>query len=144
MENIDIIIKKIEKKIEKKFNNNFTGLILFGSYARNEQKNTSDVDLIITFKELPSSKFKRLELIYDIIDYFEDKYKIEINPIICEEKELGKSILIIEISDYAKIIVDKNDKIKELFKSIQDDYENGLIKKLWYGNNSHLLKFENI
>lgn len=141
--NIDNLLKELQETLDKEFKNNFTGMVLFGSYAKKTQKPNSDLDLILTFKRLPENKIERTELIYDIIDNLEDKYKIEINPITTQENELGKSILLLEICDYAKIIVDKNNKIKKLFKSITDDYKKGFVKKLWYGN-KHLLKFENV
>ena len=41
-------IKKREKEIKKKFH--IKHLFLFGSYARDEQKETSDIDILVEFQ----------------------------------------------------------------------------------------------
>ena len=141
--NINYLIEDLKNTLEKEFSDNFTGLVLFGSYAKGTQNKNSDVDLLITFKELPLEKIRRTELIYDLVDGFEDKYKVEINYILTCESEIGKSVLMVEIADYAKIIIDKNKILTNLFKSIEEDFKKKLVKKLQCGD-SHILKFENV
>ena len=122
----------IVEELRNKLNtiSSFRGLILFGSYAKNKQKKTSDIDVIITFENLPKSIYQRDLLINDLIMGLEDKYLIEINPILADDNNLGKTPLMLEISDYAKIIEDKNSNIAQLFNSINKDYEEGYVKKI--------------
>lgn len=57
-EDIISFLKKNKPYIEKEFG--VTKIALFGSYARDEQKKSSDIDLLI---EMPSHEFmKRMEL----------------------------------------------------------------------------------
>lgn len=128
------LLKELQSSLEVEFKDNFTGLVLFGSYARNEANNHSDLDLIITFKKLPSSRVKRMELLTDFLLEFENKYELEINAIISDENKISKTYLVLDIAEYAKIIIDKNNKITNLFNSIKKDYDVGLVKKIPTGD----------
>jgi len=60
---IDIILKN--KKILKKYKVKF--ISLFGSYVRNEQKEDSDVDLLVEFKEPTYHNFINLVFSLEIL-----------------------------------------------------------------------------
>jgi len=49
LEEIISIIKELRKEIEKKYKVEIIGI--FGSFARGEQKETSDVDILVRFYE---------------------------------------------------------------------------------------------
>ncbi|MHA1259259.1 MAG: nucleotidyltransferase family protein, partial [Candidatus Heimdallarchaeaceae archaeon] len=54
------LLKKHRKEIEKQFNVNYLGI--FGSYVRDEQKELSDIDILVEFSETPSLfQFIKLE-----------------------------------------------------------------------------------
>lgn len=143
MKNISQLLKTLQNFLENNFKNNFTGLVLFGSYAKGTQNPTSDIDILITFKKLPKSRIERIELVEDLLNDLEDKYQIEINPIICEEKNLNKSFLMLDIAEYAKILVDKNKKITQLFSQIKKDYDKGFVRKISRGE-YYVLNIENV
>ncbi len=140
---LSLLLKELSLTLETKFKNNFTGLVLFGSYAKNKQKKNSDIDLLIIFNKLPKNRYKRSDLIVDIIINFNEKYDIDLAPILAEEKKLSKSILLIEIADYSQILLDKNNRIKSLFNKIEQDYINGYIKKI-IKEDYHIVQFENV
>jgi predicted nucleotidyltransferase len=137
------IIESIKETLENIHKSNFTGLILYGSYAKNKQTKNSDIDLIITFKKLPKSRYEKSAFTLDVTDPLEEKYKIPINCNIIEENQFGKSFLALEIYDYAKIIVDKNNKIKKNFDEIKSLYAKSKIKKIQRLNH-HLIQIENV
>lgn len=60
---IDIILKN--KKILKKYK--VKSISLFGSYVRNEQKEDSDVDLLVEFKEATYHNFINLVFSLEIL-----------------------------------------------------------------------------
>ena len=60
---IDIILKN--KKILKKYK--VKSISLFGSYIRNEQKEDSDVDLLVEFKEATYHNFINLVFSLEIL-----------------------------------------------------------------------------
>ncbi len=138
------LLTELKDQLEKSHKENFTGLVLFGSYARNTQNKDSDVDLIATFKDLPESRTQRIEIFSQTLVDLELKYNINITLIAKKESELKKSALLTEIADYAKILIDKNIKLINLFKSIQKDYKNGFVKKLFTSKTTYLLKLQNV
>jgi len=60
---------------------------LFGSYARGDQKEHSDIDLLVEFEENTEDLY---ELKSQIKDLFKDKFGIEID--ICREKYIRPRI----------------------------------------------------
>ncbi len=137
---IENLLTELVLTLENNFKDNFTGLVLFGSYAKGTQNKTSDVDLLITFKKLPINRENKQEFISDFLLNFQEKYHIEINAKIAEENKINKTILIYEIADYARIIIDKNKKILKLFEEIKKDYESGFVKKI-FRDNYHVIQF---
>ena len=123
------ILSDLKKELKSRFKDDFTGLVLFGSYARNTQTKNSDLDILLIFDKLPPGRLERIRLVSGIIDPIEKKYKIDINPIIKLGKELKKTPLLMDIAEYAKILHDTNNSIKPVFDSIRKDYANGQIVK---------------
>ena len=91
MKEIDKIIEKLKELKPELEENYFVNEIgIFGSYARNEQTNDSDIDILIDFKD-GMDLFKLAHLINWLCDIFEKKVDITnkktLRPII------GKQIL---------------------------------------------------
>lgn len=143
MVEVDKLLKELIVELELQFQDNFTGLVLFGSYAKGTQTQNSDVDILLTFRKLPKSRLERIELIEILLNKLEKKYKLPINPIIKEKSELELNFLFADIADYAKIIVDKTGEINKFMKEILLKYESGLIKKIISGNN-YRIYIENV
>ena len=139
---IDKILKELMSYLENDFKSNFTGLVLFGSYAKGNAKSNSDIDILITFKKLPKTRYERHELLEDFLNKLEDDYNVLINPIIAKDSNLEKSFLLIDIAQYAKILVDKRNKINKIFKDINKGYKEGVFKKI-IRNAYYVLKVEN-
>ena len=60
LDEIEAILQKHKKELEQKFKVKEIGI--FGSYVRGEAKETSDVDILVDFYEVPSLlKFIELE-----------------------------------------------------------------------------------
>jgi len=72
LKNILAELRKIIPFIREKYSVN--SIEVFGSFARNEQKNKSDLDLLVTFSETPGLlKFIELE------NYLSDKLNIKVD-----------------------------------------------------------------
>jgi len=74
-------ISQNKKLLLDKFH--ITRIGLFGSYARGEQKDTSDIDLLVEFEENTQDLY---DLKLQLKEFFRDKFGIEID--ICREKYL--------------------------------------------------------
>ena len=65
---------KIQCNLISIFNNNLESIILFGSYASGTQTNTSDIDLLIVCKNLPSQRYRQ-----SLIKDYQIKYLLKTN-----------------------------------------------------------------
>jgi len=91
MKNIDEIIfklKELKPDIEKNFN--ITELGVFGSFVRNEQKEDSDIDILIDYKD-GTSIFTLGGLQYMLSELFNTKVDIVMKKSL--KKRIGKQIL---------------------------------------------------
>jgi predicted nucleotidyltransferase len=81
-------LKEIKKEIAKILGTNDFELIVFGSYARGEAREDSDLDLLLLTKEKIDWK-KEHELIDFLVNKYLKKYKllISITPMNEDEKE---------------------------------------------------------
>lgn len=65
------IIRKHRKELEEKFK--VKSIAIFGSYARNEQKETSDVDILVEFSEPVGLLF------FHLADYLEETLEVKVD-----------------------------------------------------------------
>ena len=82
------ILRKYQNTIEEQFKVNYLGI--FGSYIRNEQKELSDLDILVEFFEIPSLfQFIRLE------NYLSEILQIKVDLVMKEalRPNIGKYIL---------------------------------------------------
>jgi len=86
-------LKFFVKECKKKFGKDLVSIILFGSYARGNWKEYSDVDLlVIVRKKLPSFK-ERFKLLEDTTSKILEKYYLRFFPIITSVDELDPKYL---------------------------------------------------
>ena len=81
-------LRKYQDEIEQKFKVNYLGI--FGSFVRYEQKECSDIDILVEFFETPSLfQFIRLE------NYLSEILKIKVDLVMKEalKHNIGKRIL---------------------------------------------------
>jgi len=78
-------ISQNKKMLREKYH--ITRIGLFGSYAREEQKATSDIDLLVEFEENTQDLY---DLKIQIKDFFRNKFGIETD--ICREKYIKPRI----------------------------------------------------
>ena len=91
--------------------------------CKNTFNKQSDVDIILTLKEVFQSIITRNKLIESL----------EINIILSSDSKLTITPLLIEIAPYAKILLDKNNSISKVFTQIQHKYESNSFSKISKG-----------
>ncbi|MCX8191156.1 MAG: nucleotidyltransferase domain-containing protein, partial [Candidatus Aenigmarchaeota archaeon] len=64
--------------------------VLFGSYARGEQKKTSDLDLLVVVKDLPENFWKRDEISKKLSSRFFEKYGVYLEVLLAKDSEIKK------------------------------------------------------
>jgi len=87
-ENVELAIKEFVEACKKKFKDDLVSIVLFGSYARGNFKETSDVDLLVIVKKLPESVWERDKLIKEILWKILLEKHVRISPIIVEPEEI--------------------------------------------------------
>ncbi|MHA1262474.1 MAG: nucleotidyltransferase domain-containing protein [Candidatus Freyarchaeota archaeon] len=99
------LLVEVKKRLKEIYGDNLKDVILYGSYARGDFSQGSDIDLIILLGEMEQRMTERkkyfdaiweLELKYDmvisILPFKEEEYKTRRLPIILNAKREGISI----------------------------------------------------
>lgn len=76
------ILQNYRKGVSGIFGNKLRNIILFGSCARGEMRQDSDVDIMILADVQPEEVSYYADKIYDITYDFEMQYDLEVNPCI--------------------------------------------------------------
>ncbi|WP_310605574.1 nucleotidyltransferase domain-containing protein [Anaerosporobacter sp.] len=86
MDNVQNMLMKFSKKMKDILGANLSKVILYGSYARGEQQEHSDIDIMI-LTSLTDVEIERIEpIIYDVAFDFEMEYFIDISVIVKNEE----------------------------------------------------------
>lgn len=91
MKNIDsILVKGYIEELKKIYGDHLRAVILYGSYARGDQREDSDIDLMILV-DLDDMTIKTYHDSLSALDYeYLDKHDVEINPIVKNEGHFYK------------------------------------------------------
>ena len=82
MENINEIIIEFVQQVKDLLGTNLTKIILYGSYARGDYRNNSDIDIMVLTK-LNDEEIQKIESkIFDISFDFQMKYGVDISVIV--------------------------------------------------------------
>lgn len=87
METIHDILIEFSQQVKKILGNALTKVILYGSYARGDYKENSDVDVMV-LTTLTDDEIEKIETdIFDLAFEFQMKYSIDISVIIKNEEQ---------------------------------------------------------
>jgi len=91
---LNSILKKCNQLLKDYYGETFEGLILYGSMARAEADNFSDIDLLVLLKE-PFNYFKELRTIVELLYplQLESENLISAKPVAKGEFESGEILL---------------------------------------------------
>ena len=80
MEDLSCLLERYKEAVSQILGERLKGIILYGSYARGNFKQDSDMDIMILADIQPEEISNLADRIYDITYDFEVKYEMEINP----------------------------------------------------------------
>ena len=122
------LVRKLVWELKSHFSGNLVSVVLFGSFARGDFHECSDIDLLLVFEELPSSFFQKSKL----FDKVEQKVKPEFKSLremgyLCQFMPIMKtrseasyhSPLYLDMVEDAKILYDKGDFFKTVLNEIK-------------------------
>lgn len=89
MENKQDIILEFSRQIRDMLGNNLTKVILYGSFARGDYAENSDIDIMI-LTTLTDKEIEKIEnMIFDLAFDFQMKYFVDINVVIKNEEQFN-------------------------------------------------------
>ena len=80
MEDLSCLLERYREAVSQILGERLKRIILYGSYARGDFKQDSDMDIMILADIQPEEISNLADRIYDITYDFEVKYEMEINP----------------------------------------------------------------
>lgn len=136
------LITKLLKTLVSTFEDRLVSLVVYGSVARGEAKQYSDLDLLVVIEGLPKSRFSRSEL-FDLVEdsLFKDLenlrsmgYQVALSPIIKTPEEAQKiSPLYLDMVEDAVIVYDKDKFFESVLIRLSEKLKELEAKRIWIG-----------
>ncbi|MBP1356876.1 MAG: nucleotidyltransferase domain-containing protein [Sulfolobus sp.] len=130
------------------FGDDLVSIVLYGSYARGEQRRDSDIDLLIVLNEIKDryevmQKFLKVEKILDRTLYESLRkrgYDPYVSPYFLDVDSASRfRPLYIDIVFDAKILYDKGDVMKRTFEKVRKRLEELGAKRVKLGNSHYVI-----
>ncbi|MCD6493470.1 MAG: nucleotidyltransferase domain-containing protein [Archaeoglobaceae archaeon] len=134
---------KVLEKIKEYYGDQLVSLVIFGSYARKENRLSSDLDILIVLKANKPRCERIKEFVENIemsLEYLTQKLidegiSVDMSPLILSEKEAKYfNPIYLDMVEYLIIIVDKNNFIKNMLKEVREQIEEWGSYKEFVGN----------
>ncbi|MCD6312352.1 MAG: nucleotidyltransferase domain-containing protein [Thaumarchaeota archaeon] len=131
------IAEKLTENLLEVFGEELVSVTLFGSAARGESREDSDIDLLIVIENLPKDRFERYELYREAEEKLGDEAS-RISPILKTPEEASRmSPLYLDLVEDSIILYDKNDFMKKILERLRKKLKNLGAKRVrrgksWY------------
>lgn len=121
------VIKEFVRSLQSFFGKNLVSIILFGSIARGDFSENSDIDILVVAKDFPKSFSKRIDLFIPIVEKARRKAPnypfIQVYPLTVNEALKNRPIYLDLITD-AIILYDEGNFmmniLNKLFKELKE------------------------
>lgn len=123
-------IEKLIERIKEYYGDNLISVVIFGSYAKGQNKTNSDLDILIVLKRCEKSRQKRLhEFVEGIempleplaIKLLDEGIYMDITPIILTKDEAEYfNPLYLDMVEHKIIIFDKDNFIRSILKKVKE------------------------
>ncbi|AKG91275.1 putative nucleotidyltransferase [Geoglobus ahangari] len=122
------LIERLVDTLKEKYGDRLISVVLFGSVARGEARNDSDIDIIVVVDDLPRSRFERqkefleveerLESIFERL--LESGYLVDISPILRTPDEIIRlPPVLLDVVEDGIILYDRDDFFKGVLKRLK-------------------------
>lgn len=122
-------INNIVECYKEYFGDNFISLVLFGSRARLDEKDTSDYDILLIAEDIPARPFERLRYVRRPLT---GKFKEKISIIAKTKAEFDSQFpsIYLDIGIDGRILFDKNDYMKKRIQRIKEIIKKAGLKRI--------------
>ena len=136
------LLNKMVEIMKEEFKDDLVSVVLFGSVARGDNRNDSDVDLLVVIKDLPKdSILKRIRIFeskvedkLEIEKYWKIGYYISLSPILKTPEEAEKfSPLYLDMVYDAVILYDKDNFFANVLKRLKEKLDELGAERIWIG-----------
>lgn len=127
---IDKLGEDLVSTAREGFRDNLRGLVLFGSIARGEVDEHSDIDLLVILHELPKNPVERRRMVYLAMAPIREKYRRDTTVIEMTDDEAGEvTPLILNIAAEGIILYDEGGELSEFLDKVRRRIEEmGLLR----------------
>lgn len=73
------VVKEVSTALKSLYKDRLSKIILYGSFARGDQHEESDIDFLVILKDEQVSPFKEIDYFNEPMRRLSDKYKVEIS-----------------------------------------------------------------
>ncbi|MFQ6056673.1 MAG: nucleotidyltransferase domain-containing protein [Methanosarcinales archaeon] len=129
----------INEFIKKVLKLKVISIVLFGSFARKENTNYSDLDMLVVMEDLPEKWSDRIEILVPITAKIAMEYGVTISPICMTKDEVldnlhAKTPMFIDMTRGYKVLYDKGffvKSIREFSEEVSKIYIYNKRQKVW-------------
>ncbi|QXJ32282.1 nucleotidyltransferase domain-containing protein [Saccharolobus shibatae] len=123
------LLNNMIKIMKEEFKDDLISVVLYGSVARGDNRNDSDVDILIVMDNLPrDSMLKRIRLFetkvedkLNLDEYWNKGYYVSLSPILKTPEEAGKiSPLYLDMVYDALILYDKDEFFTKILQKLKE------------------------
>jgi predicted nucleotidyltransferase len=132
---VDIVVEALKDNLGEKL----VSIILYGSTARGDVSEDSDIDLLIVLESLPESRLERLRILDDVekeLKSVENEYNIKIffSPILKTVDEARKiTPLYLDVVEDGIILFDRDDFMKKTIDRVRARLRELGARRIWRG-----------
>jgi predicted nucleotidyltransferase len=136
-------LKEACRELAGRFGEKLRGLVLFGSWAREEAGDFSDVDVLVVVDGIPSGRSRRFQL-YNIIRKHvgRDVTLIDMDGRELLREDLEVTPLLLNIAYDGVVLYDRDGKLTALLKTVKKLIEKAGLKRYKLKNGSYGWKGE--
>lgn len=119
------------ESLQNRFGEDLEAVVLFGSSARGEAVELSDLDFFVVVHGLPEEPVKRRFVVYDAMTPVSKEFKRDVSVIEIEADEIGKQItpMLINIAHDGIILYDRTGRVGDLLRRVNKAVERaGLVR----------------
>jgi len=114
------VLKDVLSELKELFGDNLISVILFGSVARGDFKEGSDIDLLVVARNFPQKYSRRMDLLFPIAERVRDRipgHPLQFYPLRVEEALKSRPIYLDLLTD-AIILHDKDEFMTKVLKDL--------------------------